>query len=81
LASDYMAFYAGAKPELIVRHVGHLFGTDEYRILFYMFLVQVLILIIGNYMMRRARKTVLPLSRAATYGTQHQHLDAIVIKN
>lgn len=77
LTSDYISFYAGSKPEMIQRHPGHLFGADEYRILFYMFAVQICILIIGNILMRRARKTVLPLSKAAAFGTQ---LEDIVIK-
>jgi hypothetical protein len=77
LVSDYMAFYAGSKPEMIQRHPGHI---DEYRMLFYMFIVQVLILIIGNILMRRARHTVLPLSNAAVHGTRVKILENIIIQ-
>ncbi len=63
LENDYILFYTGSIPELILqnRHYNEL----DQNILIYMLFVQIAIVIIGNLIMNKLKKRVLPLSPAA----------------
>ncbi len=76
LENDYMAFYAGSIPELIHQHAPlGLFKESDKMILFYMFVVQLGLVIIGNIVLKKLKKRVPPLSPAAVGETVY-----IVIK-
>lgn len=61
LENDYMAFYAGSIPELIrdYQHLG-IFKESDQWILFYMFIVQIALVFIGNIVLNKLKKTVPP---------------------
>ena len=61
LENNYMAFYAGSIPELIRdhQHLG-IFKEYDQLILFYMFIVQIALVFIGNIILNKLKKTVPP---------------------
>ncbi len=67
LLSDYMAFFVG--PGLGYQISNHaipfagIFGQNEYYILLYMFIIQIIIIIAGNYILNCAKTVKIPLPR------------------
>ncbi len=79
LANDYMAFYAGSIPELIRHNNMHgLFKESDQIILFYMFIVQIGLVFIGNIVLNKLKRKVPPLSPAAFRGQNYDPVYVIV---
>jgi hypothetical protein len=65
LVSDYMAFFVGPGTPAVVNHIpfAGIFGQNEYNILMYMFILQIIIIIAGNYILSCAKSVKIPLPR------------------
>ena len=81
LENDYMAFYAGSIPELI-RHQQTLglFKESDQIVLFYMFIVQIGLVFIGNMVLNKLKRRVPPLSSAAFRGSSYNDPVYIIVK-
>jgi hypothetical protein len=65
LVSDYMSFFVGPGPAAAKNHfpfAGEI-GQNEYNILMYMFMIQIILIIIGNYILSCAKTVKIPLPR------------------
>ena len=61
LTSDYMAFSPGHLSNNHAIPFGGIFGQNEYNILMYMFIFQIIIIITGNYILNCAKTVRIPL--------------------